>query len=178
MGQQAQRTSECAGILLFAVRLPCQQIAVLAVENAADLVQRFQPDSLDLAVFSRDRFCSVIPTCSASSFERIFLLANMTSRLTIIATLFSHERKLFFIQPQRFQKYPAKYRDCAAYDQRAHRLAIDAIIKDKQHFSSAVNTITCSRPANDGNNTSTISKMPMICNSTILLRCHTLPRKN
>ena len=34
----------------------------------------------------------MIPTCSASSFERIFLLANMTSDFTIIATsLFSHE---------------------------------------------------------------------------------------
>jgi len=34
--------------------------------------------------FNSDTFCSVIPTCSANSFERILRRASMTSRLTTI----------------------------------------------------------------------------------------------
>src|SRR5262249_975520 len=43
---------------------------------------------------NRDTFCSVIPMCSANSFERIFRRASMTSRLTTIDIFPSDDLRL------------------------------------------------------------------------------------
>src|SRR5262249_49539933 len=46
--------------------------------------------------FNRDTFCSVMPMCSANSFERIFRRASMTSRLTTIDIFFLDDLRLIF----------------------------------------------------------------------------------
>src|SRR5262249_62195595 len=46
--------------------------------------------------FSRDTFCSVMPMCSANSFERIFRRASMTSRLTTIDIFSLDDLRLIF----------------------------------------------------------------------------------
>src|SRR5579885_3442458 len=53
--------------------------------------------ALAFPVFKIERFCSEIPIASASSFERIFLLASMTSKLMIMGMFILYELVLLVI---------------------------------------------------------------------------------
>lgn len=73
-------------------------------------------------VFSMDKFCAVIPTSSASVFDRIFRRASITSTLTTIgmARPRSNDHFLFFAHLRRDLHDPRDSYDAQPYTQCAH----------------------------------------------------------
>jgi len=64
-----------------------EDVARLAVEDIADLLERLEAHALDAPALSNETFASVMPMRSASSFDRILRLASMTSSVTTMATV-------------------------------------------------------------------------------------------
>src|SRR4051812_14306983 len=74
---------------------------------------------LTLPDFSSETFCSVIPMRSASSFERIFRRASMTSRLTVIGIAIpSDEGRIFISDTGSFHHDPGDRQQHTADNQR------------------------------------------------------------
>jgi hypothetical protein len=83
-----------------------------ALQSAASVSKR---TPFTLPDFNSERLASVMPTRAARSFERIFRLASMTSRVTVMGMGLNYLR-VFFGQLDSFGHDPGYNDDDGAYD--------------------------------------------------------------